>query len=220
MLKPNAFALLFILLLTSCSLNPFSSKEDEIDTSAEVITEIDSQLEDKTGVTESTTEPAIKATTSSSNTITKTEAQSSASSTPSSESTTSSSSSTSTKSNTNTSTSTSTTTSSGDSSTSTESTETDEAEPVTKTFNISAKKWEFSPSTITVNKGDTVVINITSTDVSHGFFIPDFNVNTSISAGKTSSVSFVASKTGTFSFSCSVFCGSGHGSMTGVLIVK
>ena len=90
----------------------------------------------------------------------------------------------------------------------------------TKSFTITAQKWSFSPSTITVNKGDTVKLSIKSTDVDHGFFLPDFNVNETLSAGSTTSVTFVADKSGTFSFSCSKFCGSGHSDMVGTLIVK
>ena len=102
----------------------------------------------------------------------------------------------------------------------TESTNTPVVANTTKSFSLTAKKWSFSPSTITVNKGDTVKLTITSTDVTHGFFLPDFDVNSTLTAGKTTTVTFIASKTGSFTYSCSVYCGDGHSEMSGVLIIK
>lgn len=100
--------------------------------------------------------------------------------------------------------------------------ETSETEkvPETKEFNVIAKRWDFSPSTITVNEGDTVILNIESIDVTHGFAIPDFGVSESLSPGNTVKIEFVADKTGTFSFFCNVFCGSGHSGMRGTLVVQ
>ena len=92
--------------------------------------------------------------------------------------------------------------------------------PETKEFNITAKQFEFSPSTITVNKGDTVIVNITSQDVQHGFALPDFGVNETVDAGQTTRIEFVADKSGEFTFFCSVFCGSGHSTMKGKLVVN
>lgn len=89
-----------------------------------------------------------------------------------------------------------------------------------KEFVVTAKQWSFSPATIKVKKGDKVVLKITSTDVSHGFNLPTFNINETLEPGKTKTVEFVADKTGTFTFSCSVACGAGHKAMTGTLIVE
>ncbi len=85
---------------------------------------------------------------------------------------------------------------------------------------LTAKKWEFEPSTIEVNKGDRVVLTITSEDVKHGFAIDDFGVAITLEPGKTITTEFIADKTGTFDFYCSVYCGSGHGGMVGKLVVK
>lgn len=92
--------------------------------------------------------------------------------------------------------------------------------PSVKTFNLSARQWEFSPSVITVDAGDTVRLIITSADVDHGFFLPAFGVDEFLQAGKTVSVEFVADKVGTYSFRCNIFCGAGHSGMTGTLIVR
>lgn len=92
--------------------------------------------------------------------------------------------------------------------------------PVVKEFTITAKSWEFSPGTITVNKGDKVRLKITSTDVTHSFLLTDYSVNTKLEPGQTQIVEFTADKVGSFSFRCGVPCGSGHKEMTGTLIVK
>ena len=92
--------------------------------------------------------------------------------------------------------------------------------PAVKEFTMTAKKWEFSPSTITVNKGDTVKLTIRSIDVEHGFDLPAFNINENLEPGQDTMVQFVADKAGTFRFYCSVYCGSGHSGMEGSLIVE
>lgn len=89
-----------------------------------------------------------------------------------------------------------------------------------KEFTITAKQFDFSPSTITANVGDTVKLHITSQDVTHGFALPDFGISKTLNKGETVDVEFVADKKGTFSFFCSVVCGLGHGGMRGQLIVR
>ncbi len=89
-----------------------------------------------------------------------------------------------------------------------------------KTFDIIAKNWEFSPSSISVNQGDKVVLNVRSVDVTHGFKLADFGINKDLNPGSTVKIEFTADKKGTFPFSCSVYCGSGHKEMAGSLIVN
>ena len=95
----------------------------------------------------------------------------------------------------------------------------------TKEFTMTAKNWAFDPLTIEVNKGDHVVLTITSGDITHGFALPDFDVNVQLEPGKTVKVEFDADTTGTFDFFCSVSCGHddqghGHRTMRGKLVVK
>lgn len=92
--------------------------------------------------------------------------------------------------------------------------------PEVKEFFITAKQFEFIPETITVNQGDQVKLTITSTDVTHGFFIGQYSINERLEPGKTVTVEFIADKKGEFSMVCNVPCGSGHGSMRGKLVVN
>ena len=88
-----------------------------------------------------------------------------------------------------------------------------------KEFKITAKQFQFSPSTIEVNKGDKVKLVITSTDVPHGFAITEYGINERLDPGKPVTVEFTADKQGTFTTFCSVICGAGHSGMKGKLIV-
>lgn len=96
----------------------------------------------------------------------------------------------------------------------------DDADMMGKTFNVEAYQFGFEPGTIEVNKGDTVHLNLTSRDVEHVFYLPEYEISLKVDAGETESVTFVADQAGTFEFRCNVYCGSGHSTMTGTLIVK
>jgi len=88
-------------------------------------------------------------------------------------------------------------------------------------FAMDVHEFAFSPNTITVKQGVAVTITITNTGQrTHGFGLPDFNVNEVIEPGQTVTFTFTPDKTGTFRFFCSVPCGPGHLSMTGTLIVE
>ena len=97
---------------------------------------------------------------------------------------------------------------------------TTEIQQKTAEIQIIAKKWEFSPSTITVKKGQKVKLSINSIDVDHGIAIPEFDISDTLAEGKTTIIEFTPDKTGTFTFFCNVFCGRGHKDMKGTLIVQ
>jgi plastocyanin len=88
----------------------------------------------------------------------------------------------------------------------------------TKEFTITGHADAFSPSQLTVNKGDIVKITFKPTDTTHTFTLPDFNVDTgNVSSGQTKTVQFVANKSGSFQFYCTIHKSMG---MTGMLIVQ
>ncbi len=77
--------------------------------------------------------------------------------------------------------------------------------PGVKEFTINAANFSFSPSAITVKKGDHVKITVTNSDGVHDFKIDEFNVATPrIQSGQTAVVEFDATKTGSFQYYCSV----------------
>jgi cytochrome c oxidase subunit 2 len=78
---------------------------------------------------------------------------------------------------------------------------------------IVAQRFQFTPSEITLKKGEPVVLKLTSKDVTHGLKLTDFNQTIKAEKGKTNQVTFTPDKAGDFTAQCAVFCGAGHGSM-------
>ena len=85
---------------------------------------------------------------------------------------------------------------------------------------VTLKKYEFSPGSLRVKKGEQVRLILAAVDHDHGFKLDDFNINQKIPKGTTVVVEFTADKTGTFQFRCSSVCGLGHRNMKGILVVE
>lgn len=78
---------------------------------------------------------------------------------------------------------------------------------------IKAKRFEFVPSRITLKKGEPVVLQLTSEDVTHGFFVRPLKIDEDIEAGQTKQVPLTPQVVGTFTTICDHFCGVNHGNM-------
>jgi cytochrome c oxidase subunit 2 len=87
------------------------------------------------------------------------------------------------------------------------------AQDATHRVEVTAKKFSFEPAEITVKKGEPVLLVLKSSDVGHGIRFRELNVQVSVKAGQTGQVQFTPQKSGDFVGHCSVFCGSGHGTM-------
>jgi cytochrome c oxidase subunit 2 len=85
---------------------------------------------------------------------------------------------------------------------------------------VALRKYEFSPGTLHVRKGEQVKLVMAAVDHDHGFRLADFNINQKIPKGATVVVEFTADKAGTFQFRCSNVCGLGHRGMKGTLVVE
>lgn len=83
-----------------------------------------------------------------------------------------------------------------------------------QTIEVTAKRFAFSPSEITLKKGQPVLLVLKSEDVAHGIRFRELDVSVKVKAGGTTQVEFTPEKTGDFVAHCSVFCGAHHGSMT------
>ena len=98
-------------------------------------------------------------------------------------------------------------------------------EPVTttgpiKTFTVVGTSFAFDPSTITVDKGDTVKLVFKDNDGRHNLIVDGYDVSTKVlNQGQEQEVTFIADKTGSFKIYCSL---PGHedNGMTGTLIVN
>lgn len=114
---------------------------------------------------------------------------------------------------------------------------TSQAEPGPQVIEMTAKKYEFSPSPVRVKAGTNVQLRITALDRTHGFKISlhrdgsgeksnpglIFSSNQDcfkLEKGIATVVQFVARTPGTYSFHCCDRCGLGHGGMKGQLVVE
>ena len=113
-----------------------------------------------------------------------------------------------------------------------------QADQNVQVIEMSAKKYEYTPSPIRVKRGVKVQLRITSLDKTHGFKInlsPDgsdkkndsgliFSSNNDdcfkLEKGLPTVVEFVARTPGTYSFHCCNRCGIGHGGMKGQIVVE
>jgi len=86
-------------------------------------------------------------------------------------------------------------------------------------FRIEAGQFAYSPSVLKVNPGDTVNIQLVSTDVVHGLYVDGYDISIEADPGQTATLTFVADKPGSFRFRCNVTCGAMHPFMIGKLIV-
>lgn len=93
-------------------------------------------------------------------------------------------------------------------------------EPAVKEFEVVAERFKFTPDRLVVAQGDKVRIVVKSADGTHGFEIKKLKVGTKVpKGGQPASLDFVASQPGTFTITCSEYCGRGHSHMRAVLEV-
>ena len=96
----------------------------------------------------------------------------------------------------------------------------------TVTINMVAKQFDFTPNTFTVNQGDTVVINLSvpanDQSAAHGILMDTYiDPGVPVFPGQTKTITFNATKDGTFLWACSQSaCGTGHSNMFGQMTVK
>ena len=83
-----------------------------------------------------------------------------------------------------------------------------------------ARVFSFSPAEIRVPVGSRVTFYVTSTDVEHGFSVPETGVNTMVTPGRVSSVSHTFKQRGTFMLVCNEYCGAGHHMMAAKVTVE
>jgi heme/copper-type cytochrome/quinol oxidase subunit 2 len=88
-----------------------------------------------------------------------------------------------------------------------------------RSFRIDARQFAYSPSELAVKPGDTVTIQLVSTDVVHGLYIDGYELAVEADPGQTATLTFTADKQGSFRFRCNVTCGAMHPFMIGKLTV-
>ena len=103
-----------------------------------------------------------------------------------------------------------------------------EAPPGAMEFHVEAKQWMWKtrhPSGVReINAmhmplGEPVKVFLNSQDVIHSFYVPAFRIKMDVVPGRTGTVWFEATKTGTYRLLCAEYCGTNHARMTGEIIV-
>jgi cytochrome c oxidase subunit II len=89
-----------------------------------------------------------------------------------------------------------------------------------RVIQIQARQFEFVPNQITVKKGETVKLELTSGDVKHGFYIRGMKVDELIEPGKTTEITLTPQAGGVFPTICDHLCGPGHGKMKMTIVVE
>lgn len=92
----------------------------------------------------------------------------------------------------------------------------------TKVIRVSAERFAFTPSELTVERGTTIEFHLTSDDTDHGFRIAGTEVDVQIPKRRRGEtvITYTADAVGRFVIECSHPCGAGHTAMRGLLIVK
>ena len=91
--------------------------------------------------------------------------------------------------------------------------------PQERIFQIEARQFAYTPSELAVNPGDTVTVELLSTDVVHGLYIDGYDLSMEADPGQTARLTFTADRSGSFRFRCNVTCGAMHPFMIGKLKV-
>lgn len=90
----------------------------------------------------------------------------------------------------------------------------------TQTVSVNGGMFYFDPKEIRVKQGATVTVAFKNLEGTHNFVLDEFGARTPvINAGESASITFVANKTGTFEYYCSVANHRAMG-MVGKLIVE
>lgn len=87
-------------------------------------------------------------------------------------------------------------------------------------INIIARRFVFLPGTITVRRGVPVQLVLTAVEVVMGFYAPALQLRAVIVPGTPTRLDWRPDQAGRYDFICDIFCGDGHESMNGQLIVE
>jgi cytochrome c oxidase subunit 2 len=85
---------------------------------------------------------------------------------------------------------------------------------------IVAQTWAFIPREIRVPAGAEVTFNVTSIDILHGFNIEGTRLNMMLIPGQVSRNSYTFDRPGEYLIICHEYCGLGHHTMAGKIIVE
>jgi len=83
-----------------------------------------------------------------------------------------------------------------------------------------AQTWFWQPNEIRIPAGSKLSIYITSRDVQHGFRVVGTDINMMVIPGQVSHAVHVFDEPGEYLITCHEYCGLGHATMSGKIIVE
>jgi cytochrome c oxidase subunit II len=83
----------------------------------------------------------------------------------------------------------------------------------TRVIEVHAQRYAFEPSSITLQRGETIRLRLISDDVPHSLLVQGLGIDETASKSRPGDLVFTATRTGDFAGRCGRFCGSGHGKM-------
>lgn len=95
-----------------------------------------------------------------------------------------------------------------------------EQAPTQREFDITARKFEFSPARIEVNQDDLVKITLRSSDIAHSFTVDAYRIAKRVGGGQSVTFEFRADQPGTFPIYCNLKQDDGCRQMKGQLVVR
>lgn len=84
---------------------------------------------------------------------------------------------------------------------------------------VVASRYSYAPPNVTARVGDTLVLRIRTTDVTHGLAIEGLHAGVEIPPGEVVELRVKLTSAGEFTIYCTVFCGPGHPQHKGTLTV-
>ncbi|TAM58295.1 cytochrome c oxidase subunit II [bacterium] len=88
------------------------------------------------------------------------------------------------------------------------------AAPASKTVNISAKNFAFTPAVVTLKEGQPTTLKLVATEGAHGLTAPEIGLTKMVTiTSAPTTVTVTPQKVGTFVEHCALFCGAGHANM-------
>jgi heme/copper-type cytochrome/quinol oxidase subunit 2 len=88
-----------------------------------------------------------------------------------------------------------------------------------RTIHMGVRQWEWTPRQVKANFGEKVRLVMHNGDVLHSISIPELGVRKDIPEDGAV-IEFMATKRGTFTFSCDTPCGKDHKKMVGKIIIS
>src|SRR3954468_3542155 len=84
-----------------------------------------------------------------------------------------------------------------------------------RVIQLTASQVTYEPETITLKRGEPVVLEFRTTDRKHGFKLGALDLHADVNPGEVARIAFTPDKAGRYVFACDNFCGSGHEEMDG-----